>query len=377
MPCFEQPAARIFDSDSDHSLLGAPCVRISNPIATLVRCEGQLFLAVGSVTALSLGSQDLDEVDLSLLTDATAEVSFQIMQLIRASTADDPSQHYDWRWSNSMDGSILCVPGCLVQPLNPTLLINGTKPSYLFESAELLVITATLYEHLLPRTEFVESIPTINKSTHYPYRFGGEACFVCQGYENKIDSDQSLASCCPKCGPSVPLDLTKGPRLLEHFGAHQLHDSTINPNHEPCGLCGRAAPMCSFYLAKGRGANTPPTIDWARSTCRKKIIFQYAHAAKSNVGSRSPCSNVPVVCPICGPKKQAVWKYNLEIHLRNFHKLTDPAPHLVGFEISQEERSALEDIWKNRVPLPKHKRNHQKPKPLQISLAHSTIAILR
>ncbi|KAF8192027.1 hypothetical protein K438DRAFT_2136827, partial [Mycena galopus ATCC 62051] len=264
----------------------------------------------------------------------------------------------------------------LVQPLNPTLLMNGTTPTYLFESAELLVITATLYEHLLPRTEFVENIPTVGASVYYPYRFGGQACFVCQGYEDEIDLDQSIVSCCPKCGPSVPLDLTKAPRQLEHFGAHQLHDPTVNQNHEPCGLCGRAAPMCSFYLSKGRASNAAPTIDWTRSTCRRKIIFQYAHAAKSNIGS-SPCSNVPVICPICGPTSQAVWKYNLETHLRNFHKLTDPAPHLVAFEISMAEKSALEGIWKNRVPPPKQKRNHGKSKPLPISLAHSTIAILR
>ncbi|KAJ7939363.1 hypothetical protein B0H13DRAFT_2300636 [Mycena leptocephala] len=73
IPCFEQPAEIV---EYEASVLGAPCLLIDNPIATLVRCEVQLFLAIGSVSDLSLGSQPLDEINLPLLLDASAHVSF-------------------------------------------------------------------------------------------------------------------------------------------------------------------------------------------------------------------------------------------------------------------------------------------------------------
>ncbi|KAJ7800018.1 hypothetical protein B0H13DRAFT_1673161, partial [Mycena leptocephala] len=334
-------------------------LRIDNPIATLVRCEGQLFLAVGSVTGLSLGSQSLDEINLPLLADASAEVSFQIIRLVRATTDDDPAERHDWRWSREMDGPILRVPGCLVQPLNPTLSSRGDKPTYLFESSELLIVAATIHEHFLPRVQ-----------TPRTY-------FVCEGHEYDLDLEADIDSCCPKCGPTVPLDFTKGQRVLEHFAAHQLHDPTINRAHEHCGLCGRPAPMCVFYLMKARGSAGGYTIDWERSICQRKVHFQYAIAAKSNVDGNSPCSNVPVICPTCGPKKPAPWKYNLEAHFRNLHKLGDPAIFPLNVRISQEEESALKLIWKNRTQPRKKKRRRKGDTKLSISWAHSTLVILR
>ncbi|KAF8192313.1 hypothetical protein K438DRAFT_1906886 [Mycena galopus ATCC 62051] len=79
-------------TESETSILGALCLRIDNPITMLVRCKDQLFLAIGSVTSLSLGSQSFDEINLPLLADVSAQVSFQIMQLVRATMEDDPSE---------------------------------------------------------------------------------------------------------------------------------------------------------------------------------------------------------------------------------------------------------------------------------------------
>jgi hypothetical protein len=37
---------------------------------------------------------------------------------------------------------------------------------------------------------------------------------------------------CPRCGPSVKLDWKNTPHILEHMGAHILHDMTLNPTEE-------------------------------------------------------------------------------------------------------------------------------------------------
>ncbi|KAJ7939362.1 hypothetical protein B0H13DRAFT_1576666, partial [Mycena leptocephala] len=139
----------------------------------------------------------------------------------------------------------------------------------------------------------------------------GKACFHCEGSENDLDIEPDSEPCCPQCGPTVPLDFTKGQRVLEHVATHQLHDESINRAHEHCGLCNRPAPMCVFFLRKGRGFGASLAIDWEGSTCQREVHFQYAVAAKSNIEGHSPCS---VVCPTCGPKKPAIWRYNLEAH---------------------------------------------------------------
>ncbi|KAF7328524.1 hypothetical protein MVEN_02539800 [Mycena venus] len=57
IPAFanQSPSSHIaFDNPT-----GAPSLRISNPIATLSKCEGQVFLAVGQVNTIILGSQPL------------------------------------------------------------------------------------------------------------------------------------------------------------------------------------------------------------------------------------------------------------------------------------------------------------------------------
>ncbi|KAJ7177628.1 hypothetical protein C8R46DRAFT_1029251 [Mycena filopes] len=365
--------------ESEASVLGLPCLRIDNPIATLVRCEDQLFLAIGSVNGLHLGSQSLDELNTSLLADASAEVSFQIMCLARTNTDDDPTQRHDWLWSREMDGSSLRAPGCLVQPLNPTLSTRGVKPTYLFDTSELLIVAASLHEQILPRARSARQIPVVKQPKQFPYRVAGKACFLCEGDENPRNLEEDHAAYCPDCNPAAPLDLSKGQRVLEHVAAHQLHDKAMNPSHERCGLCNRPAPACMFFLAKGRGAGASYTIDWERSTCAREVHFQYSIAATSKTDGKtpSPCSNVPVICPTCGPKKPAIWKYNLASHFRNFHFLENPATWPLDAKVSDTEKSALAVVWKHIQEPPKVKKVRRRRKAMKISEAHSTRLALR
>ncbi|KAJ7717382.1 hypothetical protein B0H16DRAFT_1239699, partial [Mycena metata] len=199
-------------------------------------------------------------------------------------------------------------------------------------------------------------------------------CFLCEVDEDTRNPDDDLESYCQDCSPRVPLDFTKGQRMLEHVAAHQLFDKTMNDAHERCGLCNRPAPACTFFLTKGRGSGASYAIDWERSSCAREVHFQYAVAAKSKIGGKtaSPCSNVPVICTTCGPKKPAPWKYNLPIHFRTFHRLDNPAMWPMDVTISAEERSALEIIWKNIQQPAKPKKSRKARKPMKISSAHSS-----
>ncbi|KAJ7883141.1 hypothetical protein B0H14DRAFT_2564942 [Mycena olivaceomarginata] len=365
IPCYGTPGIY----DSERPILGEPCLRIDNPICTLVRCDAQLFLAIGAVNTLVMSGEKVDHIPLYLLVDSESRVSFQIMSLVRTTVVDDPSQSYDWRWSNRMDTTCTTVPGRLVQPLNPTLSVRiPEKPTYLFESSELRAYGASLLERFSAQ-DLQQNIPVVKRTDNFPYRFQGKACFLCEHDTNGRPVDTEPGNLCSHCKPPLEfiLDVKHAPRVIEHSAAHLLHDPSIHRNAELCGLCLCPAPMCTFYLRKTAGGGYQ--VDWDKSTCLYKIPFQYAVASVSTAGS--PCSNVPVICPSCGPKKLAVWKYNLGDHFRNHHGLHNPAVWPVNLQLTDVETNGLARIWESRK-VQKQPRKKKAPRPLEISEAHSS-----
>jgi hypothetical protein len=98
--------------------------------------------------------------------------------------------------------------------------------------------------------------------------FTGDACFVCETDQNLGDIGSMTTSDCPRCSPTVVLDLLQGQRVLEHIGSHILYDPAVIQSIEPlCSLCLCPSQLCRFYLAKGKGAKgnlriNPKGIEW-------------------------------------------------------------------------------------------------------------------
>ena len=116
---------------------------------------------------------------------------------------------------------------------------------------------------------------------------------------------------CPQCSPAVSLDLSQGQRVLEHIGAHILHDPGITQSTEICGLCLRPPPFCKFFLSKGKGANRSQKINQTLFRgCLVKMKYSYSIAAESSPSS--PCSNVPMTCPLCSKTAPKMWSYSCE-----------------------------------------------------------------
>ena len=101
LPCFDTVGSlRVTDTDiitSSDSNLGVPSLRIGNPIAVLVQCEGLVILAIAQVNRLRLGGKDYHtELPIHLLADPMARVDSQIFRLVPATLADNPTQVHDW-----------------------------------------------------------------------------------------------------------------------------------------------------------------------------------------------------------------------------------------------------------------------------------------
>lgn len=200
-------------------------------------------------------------------------------------------------------------------------------------------------------------------------RYLGKACFLCEDDRNLVEIGASNTSVCPICIPEIALDLSQGQRILEHIGGHVLFDPKVDRTAHPCGLCLRPAPLCIFYLTKGKGARGSPKIDQGRSIgCSMKLNFSYTVAAESS--SSSPCSNVPVQCPLCPKILPAVWKYFLKTHFEIQHPNAPMEAHSYLWKLSNFEVAEMKRIWEKRKNVSVRRPKRSNIAPLVISDAH-------
>jgi hypothetical protein len=201
------------------------------------------------------------------------------------------------------------------------------------------------------------------------------AAFVC---EAEIDEctitgpSGAQSNHCPVCRPAIPWDINKAHKILEHITTHMLFDSTLDTTKEPCGLCMRPSPLCSFYLHKGKGARSTQQIDEHVSHCPNfmgKLFYSAAATERTN----SPCTNVPVTCPLCPSTSAAVWKYNMKTHLARIHPSTKGGDFPKTYAISESEKAALKIQWENRYSGScRRQRHNATSRPLAVSEVHSS-----
>ncbi|KAG6905140.1 hypothetical protein DXG01_004635 [Tephrocybe rancida] len=367
--------------DSDQhgsSLFGASCLMNHDPIGTLVVSEGRIWLCVGEINNILHDSQSVDSISLEILAEGTVTVSFQVLGLRPAKSDDDSTLQYDWRSYTLSEEKTCTVPGRFIQPLDAEPEISITRsPFYLMKSSVLVAIAAALFERIQPDAKKL----TVFKRTrefpevdikHVPaaYVVLGKACFLANAGLEILDPARNGTDICPRCSPEVPLDPKLAQRVLAHIGAHVLYDKTIQRKAEPCGLCLKAALMCKIYLTKGKGANGTLKIDKSRSSgCSNLISFTYSVAAQSKPSS--PCSNVPLRCPLCPKTGPAVWRYNWKAHFENAHPHATYSVYAQEGELSNFEWSQMKKWWRDRQKVPAKRMKKMKGlTPLEVSTVH-------
>ena len=199
----------------------------------------------------------------------------------------------------------------------------------------------------------------------------GYACFVCETDKVLEDIGGKKSLECPRCSPSVILDLSQGQRVLEHIGTHILYDpGVIRAKDILCGLCPRPSPLCQFFLTKGKGTNGNLRVNSEVSRgCLEKINYSYRIAAESTTSS--PCSNVPIQCPVCAKSEPAIWKYFMKAHFTEKHKNLHPFTkyeHL--WQVSDFELSEMKMIWEKRSKVTVKRTKKSNVPLLLISDAH-------
>ncbi|KAE9407848.1 hypothetical protein BT96DRAFT_850041, partial [Gymnopus androsaceus JB14] len=314
------------------AVYGDQLLLLSEPVASILSCEGQLFLCIGDITGIQMGRTSVEQIDTDTLLEEGVTVEFQLTHLEPATSDDDPSSENDWcsSYNSDLTPALFTVPGHLVQAVNPVISVpvnRAQKTSYLFESAVLVALAQELLHRLAAfdgsRTL---KIPHIKRSSHFPYlTTKGEAAFLCE-HDGVGRNDVNGGVLCSSCiNPSVQLDISKPQSILTHMGAHILHGTTPRST-EPCGFCLSPFPQCLFYLTR-----TNQISSSSRGCLVFKSIGKISYAAAAKSTQANPCSNVPIRCPVCtqiDPNSPAIWRYNAEEHFKIRHPNINRASYM-------------------------------------------------
>ncbi|KAI0260621.1 hypothetical protein BC834DRAFT_831523, partial [Gloeopeniophorella convolvens] len=156
------------DGEDAFAGVDGPRVMVTDPIATLVRCDGHLFLCIGEINSIRFHSRPQDEVPVALLHKTAVQVSYQALSLLPTSTEDDVSSKHDWRSSHLLPIT-LTAPGILIQPINPKLVSNSLRPPYfLFDSSTLVTLASSLHDRVSEAHR--RSVPSVKGDERFPYR---------------------------------------------------------------------------------------------------------------------------------------------------------------------------------------------------------------
>ena len=156
----------VIELDLSDGLQGST-INMDFPIATLLKCEGCLFICIGEMNNITFDSKHVDSLSVELLSEPSVFVSFQMLYLILANVKDSMDLKHDWKWLLSQ-GATFRVQGRLIEPINPDISTwHAGKPFYLFKSTLLWSLGTLLFGQLT--CEDTKSIPQVKQLMYFLY----------------------------------------------------------------------------------------------------------------------------------------------------------------------------------------------------------------
>lgn len=101
------------------------------------------------------------------------------------------------------------------------------------------------------------------------------------------------------------------------------------------------------------------------------MTVKYSYRVAATSSATSPCSNVPIQCPVCPNNDPAVWRYSLKAHFINKHKtLTATGKYDHLWKLSNFEITEMKKIWAKRASVTAKRTRKSKLSPLVVSEDH-------
>ncbi|KAH8977971.1 hypothetical protein EDB86DRAFT_3237290 [Lactarius hatsudake] len=170
--CRVQQQAHFVTSESNslvdyHTDEHGDVLLVNNPVASLLLCEDKMFLCVGEVIGIHIGTNVVDHVSLDILLEDSVRVTYQAYSLV-CTTPDDDSMHVNDWCTRELLPMKFKVLGFLIQPINPILVTPPSHmPYYLFDTATLLALTSSLCDRMTKH--YVKLMPRTSQTHRYPY----------------------------------------------------------------------------------------------------------------------------------------------------------------------------------------------------------------
>ena len=112
-----------------------PSLSVGDPAATLLGCEGNIFLAIVQVNEIIVDHLSVLEISPKLLVGPIVMIQFQVYQLIEVTDTNDPDYNDEnWKWNWKMEKKVLKTKGSCIQVIDPSVsMCIPFEPIYLFK----------------------------------------------------------------------------------------------------------------------------------------------------------------------------------------------------------------------------------------------------
>ena len=151
---------------------------IGDPVATALKCEGNVFLAIVQINDILIDNESVLEIAPAFLMEPVVTVQFQTLQLVEIvdHVNDVDRTDADWKWNRKMERPILKTRGSCIQVIDPDVSSRvPLEPVYLFRSDELRALAALVIDSITDEERL--RLPSVKRSDFFPYRSHG--AFVC------------------------------------------------------------------------------------------------------------------------------------------------------------------------------------------------------
>lgn len=167
------PAMTDSSTTSSGLISGGPSLFVNDPVVTLVKCKGNIFLLIVHVTKICVDCESVLDIGPNLLMESIVSIQFQVYQMVEITNMDDPDHNdADWKWNLRLENQVLKTQGFFVQVINPDVSTQlAGHGVYLFKTKDIRGLAASLFSSLCQEDH--AKIPTVKHTDYFPYQLQG------------------------------------------------------------------------------------------------------------------------------------------------------------------------------------------------------------
>ncbi|KAG9090473.1 hypothetical protein FS749_000513 [Ceratobasidium sp. UAMH 11750] len=297
--------------------------QVSDLVATFLRAEGRVALAIARVTnIIAEDGRLLESISEKQFSDSSVTLSGQLLEL--------ENDLGTWYWTHKYDSATNSAASAhrkrhtgfdfdarLCRPVTPGLAERNGECIWAFNHTHIKALMDELWA-ICANFAPEDNIPVCQPSATFPYRISDDPNVLVHLVATEVvqHATRPTHAACFECGKRVAIKKMRvhvGQHLLSGKSTFGVMDANKSVEWSPCGFCGRHG-TCNTWVERQHKAAKALRIV---SDCPFRDTFSYSPTPRSS--KSNPCTNRPVQCPACPPASGYIWSYNLQDHVRIIH----------------------------------------------------------